>query len=49
MPKPYRKHAQVDKGSYQGKWRSYKVLDSKMIEGQKTAPMSSNFVWPIIP
>ena len=35
MPKSYKKYAQVYTGSYQGKWGSYKVLDSEIIEGQK--------------
>src|ERR1700692_3195664 len=47
MPKPNRKYAYADTSSYQGKRWSYKVLDSKIIEGQKTAPMSNHFVWPI--
>ena len=40
MPKPYRKYAQADTSSYQGKWGSYQVLDSEIIEGQKTVQMS---------
>ena len=36
MPKSYRKYAQVDTSSYQGKWGLYKVSDSEIIEGQKT-------------
>jgi len=39
-----RKHAQEDQGSYWGKRWSYKLLNSKIIESQKTAPMSGDFV-----
>ena len=40
MPKSNKKYAQADTSSHQGKWKSYKVLDSEMIEGQKAVQMS---------
>ena len=36
MPKSYKRYAQADTSNYQGNWGSYNVLDSEMIEGQKT-------------
>jgi hypothetical protein len=48
MPKAYRKHAQEDTSSYQGKRRPYQVLVSEKIEGQKTVPMIDYFVLFII-
>ena len=44
MSKAKRKHAQEDISSFRGKWGLYKVLDGKIIEGQKTAPMIDYFV-----
>ena len=44
MEKTYIKHAKKGGGSYQGKWRTYQVIDSKMNIGSKTAPMSENIV-----
>jgi hypothetical protein len=44
MPKLNRKHAQKGQSSYQGKRRSYQVLDNKIIVGCKTAPMIDYFI-----
>ena len=45
MPNINLKHAKKDTGSFKGKGGSYKVLDHKIIEGQKTASMFDYFVW----
>ena len=47
MPKSNKKYAQADTSSHQGEWGSYKVLDSEIIEGQKTVQMSECFIQPI--
>ena len=39
----YIKYAQVHTGSYQDRWESYNVLDSKMIDAHKTVPISCYF------
>ena len=49
MSKPHRKYAQVHRGSYQGKWWSYQVLDRKIIYAYKTVPMNPNMVLPVTP
>ena len=43
MPKPNRKHAQEDHGSYLGKRWSYKVLNSKIIEIWTNCPNEWQF------
>ena len=45
MPNINLKHAKKDTGSFKGKGGSYKVLDHKIIEGQKTSLMFDYFVW----
>jgi len=44
MAETNRKHAYEDTGSFKGKGGPYKVLDCKIIEGQKTAQMVDYFV-----
>ena len=44
MLKANRKHAYEDTSSFRGKGGSHKVLDGKITEGQKTAPMIDYFV-----
>ena len=44
MPKTYIKHAKKGSSSYQSQGRTYKVLVWIIIEGQKTVPMSHQFV-----
>ena len=43
MPKTNKKHAWKDSNGYKGKWRTYKVLDTKIRDAQKTVPMSEYF------
>ena len=44
MSKTYRKHAKKG-SSYQGEWRTYQVLDSRINIGSKTVPMMKNIVY----
>ena len=44
MSEPHIKYAKEDSSSYKGKRWSYQVLDSKIIDAQKSVPIIDCFV-----